>query len=242
MLAAIVAASGGEASLESLHGEKGFAAATSQSTGDWEKALDGIGNWTPIERMTIKNHGCCGHIFPALDGVLVLQGEAGFVPGDVQSIHIAGYRATVEMCDRPQPETATDARFSTQYCVAALLVLGKVRLEAFEPAALENANIRRLAAQISVSPDDELAAAYPAKRMARITVTTKDGRVLERFQKTRKGDPEDPLSDDELVAKFDELAASVIAPDDANALRETILYGGELPGQVPLTTAGRSND
>jgi 2-methylcitrate dehydratase PrpD len=242
MLAAIVAANGGEASLESLHGEKGFAAATSQSTGNWEKALDGIGHWTPIVSMTVKNHGCCGHIFPALDGILTLRRETRFKLEDVQSIHVVGYRATAEMCNRPNPETATDARFSTQYCVAAQLLLGKVRLEAFEPAALANPDIRRLAAKISVGQDDELTAAYPAKRMARITVTTKDGRVLERFQETRKGDPEDPLSDEELVAKFDELTAGVVARDDANALRETILYGGEVPGQLPFTTAARSTD
>ena len=76
--------------------------------------------------------------------------------------------------------------------------------------------------------------AYPGKRMARIAVRLEDGREITHFQKTRKGDPEDPLSDEELIVKFDELAGSVLHNDVLNDLRQAVLFGTTLPGAAPL--------
>lgn len=234
LLAAYAAAAGVTGSTDSLHAPKGFAAATSVSSGDWDAALEGLGMWTPITRMTVKAHGCCGHIFPALDGLKVLREVAPFAPEQVAAIHVDGYGATRSMCDRPQAASAQDARFSIQYCLAAELVLGAVRLEAFRPAALVDPRIRGLMPKITVAEDAEFAAAYPRKRQARLTVTLADGRRLEHHQAFRKGDPEAPLSDPELIAKFEELAGSVADPADAAALGATILESDRLPGPIAL--------
>lgn len=234
ILAGIAAAHGVTASLDSLHAQNGFAAATSSSAGDWGAALEGIGDWTPITRMTVKNHGCCGHIFPALDGLRVLQAAQGFQPGEIVSIHIDGYNATYQMCNRGKPLSAQEARFSIQYCIAAQLLVGDVRLAAFSADVLSREDIRQLLAKVTVAEDQALTAAYPKKRMARIAVRLRDGRQLSHFQETRKGDPEDPLSDAELIAKYDELAGSVLSHEQLCALRETILYGNDLPGYVGL--------
>jgi 2-methylcitrate dehydratase PrpD len=234
MLAAFAAARGVTGALDSLHGPKGFAAATSDSIGDWNAALAGIGAWTPITRITIKNHGCCGHIFPALDGLEAMQAAHGFGVNDIVAIKVAGYGATRSMCDRPNARTAQEARFSVQYCMAAKLVLGTVRLNAFSPEALVHPEIRGLMPTISVTDDPDLTAAYPRRRMARLSVTLTDGRALSHFQRVRRGDPEDPLSDAELVAKYDELAATVLAPGTANGLRHQVLRGIDVPGRVPL--------
>lgn len=234
LLAAYAAAAGVTGSPESLHGAKGFAAATSASPGDWSAALDGLGEWTPITRMTIKAHGCCGHIFPALDGLKAMREATPFGPEQIASIDIDGYGATREMCDRPQAVSAQDARFSIQYCLAAQLVLGGVRLDAFRPEALADPRIRALMPKITVSEDAELAAAYPRRRQARLTVALVDGSRLEHHQAFRTGDPEAPLSDAELIAKFDELAGSVANPVDVAALRTTILESDRLPGRLPL--------
>jgi 2-methylcitrate dehydratase PrpD len=234
LLAALAARAGITGALDSLHASSGFVAATSDSTGNWAAAFEGIGEWTPITRMTVKNHGCCGHIFPALDGLRLLREREGIRPGDVASIRVAGYGATKRMCDRPSVGTAQEARFSVQYCLAADMILGAVRLDAFTPAALARVDIQALMPRITVTEDAEIAAAYPRRRMARLTIALNDGRVIEHFQQTRKGDPEDPLTDAELVAKFAELTSGCLAPEAAAALRNLILSGDRVPGEVPL--------
>jgi 2-methylcitrate dehydratase PrpD len=231
-LAAMAAAGGVTGALDVLHGAAGFAAATSADCGKWDKALARLGAPLAITEMTFKNHGCCGHIFAALDAVGELRAEHGFTATDVASIHVAGYSATKDICDRPHAATEQEARFSTQYCVAAMLVLGGVRLAAFAPENLANPAIRVLMPKVSVSLDPELADAYPARRAANVTIGLADGRCLFRHQPTRKGDPDAPLSDAELSGKFQELAAPVIGARAAAALEEQIWHGEALPGAI----------
>ncbi len=234
VLAAIAASNGVTGDLDSLHAPLGFAAATSESTGNWDAALSGIDEWTPIERMTVKNHGCCGHIFPALDGLAAICRNNDVAAIDIEAIHVDGYRATYEMCDRPEAYSAREALFSVQYCLAAQLVLGKVRLDAFGDDVLHRDDIRALMNRITVSEDKELAAAYPSKRMARVHLRLADGRTFSHFQRSRKGDPEDPLTDDELISKFVELASTTVSSDAVERLRDDILSGNAVPGPVAL--------
>ena len=237
VLAALAAHSGVTGALDVLHGPAGFAAATSEDTGKWDRALAGLGEDFAVAVITIKNHGCCGHIFPALDAINALRAATPFGLDEVDHIHVAGYSATKDVCDRPQARTEAETRFSVQYCVAALLRLGGVRLAAFTAANRADPAIHALMQRISVSLAPDLADAYPRRRPARVTVTLNDGRVLERFQPTRKGDPDDPLSDDELSAKFLELAGPAMAGDPARLL-DALWTGTDVPGAIPLLVTG----
>lgn len=238
-LAAMAAAKGMTGALDVLHGPAGFAAATSEDTGKWEKPLAKIGQPFAITDMTFKNHGCCGHIFAALDAVRDLHLEHGFKAEDVVSIAVGGYKATKEVCDRPNAQTEQDCRFSTQFTVATMLLHGGVRLAAFEPARLADPAIRALMGKVTVALDPECAAAFPAKRSAKVTITLKDGRVLNRHQHTRKGDPDAPLTDQDLSDKFLELTSDAVGAAQAKALLAQLWEGSALPGIVPLV-AGRA--
>jgi 2-methylcitrate dehydratase PrpD len=233
-LAAMSAAKGMTGALDVLHGSAGFAAATSEDTGKWDKPLATIGKPFAITDMTFKNHGCCGHIFAALDAVRDLHLENGFKPEDVVSVAVGGYKATKEVCDRPTAQTEQDCRFSTQFTVATMLLHGGVRLAAFEPARLADPAIRALMPRITVALDAECAAAFPSKRSAKVEIRLKDGRVLNRHQHTRKGDPDAPLSDQDLSDKFLELTSDAIGAAQAKALVAQLWEGKALPGIVPL--------
>ena len=240
VLAGLAAAQGVTGSPDSLHAPHGYAAATSDSTGNWDAGLAGIGQWTPISRMTFKNHGCCGHIFPTLDGLRSVQAAQTFGPENVSAIAIAGYGATVAICDRMQVETPRDARFSVQYCVAALMHMGGVRLAAFGPDALARADLRAFMPKVTVHEDQSITAAYPAKRQAGLTITLTSGDVITHFQPTRKGDPDDPLTDADLLEKYDELTAGVLTPTEAARLKHLIMQSDDLPGAVAFPAIARS--
>ena len=233
-LAAMAAAQGMTGALDVLHGPAGFAAATSEDTGKWDKALAGIGKPYAVTDMTVKNHGCCGHIFAALDAVRDLQLEHGFKADDVVSVAVGGYKATKDVCDRPNAQTEQDCRFSTQFTVATMLLHGGVRLAAFEPERLTDPAIRALMGKVTVSLDPECAAVFPSKRSAKVTITLKDGRALNRHQHTRKGDPDAPLTDQDLSDKFLELTSDAIGAVAAKALLQQLWEGSTLPGIVPL--------
>ncbi|ETX13386.1 2-methylcitrate dehydratase [Roseivivax halodurans JCM 10272] len=236
VLAGLAAAEGVTGSPGSLDAPHGYAAATSDGTGNWQAGLEGLNEWTSISRMTFKNYGCCGHIFPALDGINAMRVEHGFDPGDIAEVEIHGYGPTVSICDRMDVQSARDARFSLQYCAAALLHTGAVRMAAFSPETLGRDDIRAFMDRVIVTEDATIAAAYPARRQARLVITLNSGVVIEHFQPTRKGDPDDPLTDAELFEKYDELTAGVLDAGAAERLRDVIMTGDELPGLVLIKT------
>jgi 2-methylcitrate dehydratase PrpD len=215
--AVLAAAEGVTGALDILEGEAGFGRAMGEGP-DWDAALAGLGEEFNICRMTFKNHACCGHAFAAIDGALALKDKMGVVVGDIERVRVGGYRATLEVAGIADPATAAEARFSTPYLVATALTHGSVRLAAFEPPRLDNAETRSLMRRVELALDPAVDAAFPSRRSARIAIEARDGRRAEHFQATRKGDPDLPFSDAELDAKYLELAAPVIGEQEARAL------------------------
>jgi 2-methylcitrate dehydratase PrpD len=216
-MAAMAAAKGVTGALDILEGEVGFGAAMSVDP-DWSKATRGLGEDYHIVQITFKNHGCCGHTFPSIDAVLLLQREHKFTHRDIAKIRLATYKAGLDIVNNANPQGAYQAKFSIQYVVAHALVHGSVRLNAFLPDRLRDAEVRALMSKIECVADPVLSKGYPVQRAAQVEVETLDGRGFAHFQPTRKGDPEMPLTDEELNDKFLELAVPVIGGPGAQAL------------------------
>lgn len=217
VLAALAAKQGITGALDLLEGAAGFGAAMSTGA-KWDGIADDLGERYCINRITFKNHGCCGHNFAPIDGVLHMHAEYGFEPGDIKSIKVATYKLGVDVVDNANPSGEYQARFSLQYVVAHALVHGSVRLAAFTPERMNDPGVRTLLGRIAVTDDPALSALYPSQRAARIDIELFSGAKFTHLQPTRKGDPEMPLTDRELEDKFHELADPVIGAARAGAL------------------------
>jgi 2-methylcitrate dehydratase PrpD len=215
--AALAAREGVTGSLDVIEGDAGFGRAMSDGP-DWNGAVDSLGKSFNICRMTFKNHTCCGHTFAAIDGALALQGRMKIAAREIERIRVASYRAAKEVSGYESPQTPAEARFSLKYVVATALTHGSVRFAAFEPARMNDPATRALMERIEVAIDPELDAAFPKQRAARVAFTARDGRQEELLQPTRIGDPEAPLSDAQLDAKYLELAVPVLGEAKARAL------------------------
>ena len=220
-MAAMGAAKGLTGALDMLEGEVGFGAAMSVNP-DWTKATKDLGVDYHITRVTFKNHGCCGHTFAPIDGALHLQKQHGFTWRDVKRVKIATYKAGTDITNNANPEGEYQAKFSLQYVTAHALVHGSVRLVAFAPERLLDPDVRAVLAKIEVVADPVLSKGYPGQRAAHVEIELNDGRVFKHFQPTRKGDPEMPLTDDEVNDKFLELAMPVIGDPASRELLATL--------------------
>ncbi len=204
-----------------LEGERGFGAAMSLDV-DWHAATASLGtDWT-INRITQKAHACCGHNFAAIDAVRILMTEQDIGVDDIAGIRVGTYRAAVEICGNPDPQSAAEARFSLPWCAAAIAENGAVTPAAFTDAALGQASTRALAARVDLQTDRDAEARFPHARSAIVTLTTQDGASHTHRRPTRKGDPDDPMTDDEIAAKFKSLAVPVIGGISADALGANI--------------------
>lgn len=219
--AALAAKEGVTGSLDVIEGDAGFGRAMSNGP-DWEECFSSLGKTFNICRMTFKNHTCCGHTFAAIDGAMALQGRMKIAAREIERIRVGSYRAAKEVSGYESPTTAAEARFSLKYVVATALTHGSVRFAAFEPARMNDPATRELMAKIDVTIDPELDAAFPKQRAARVAFTLRDGRQEELLQPTRIGDPEAPLSDAQLDAKYLELAVPVLGEGKAKALLQKL--------------------
>jgi 2-methylcitrate dehydratase PrpD len=215
--AALMAREGVTGSLDVM---AGFGAAMGDDP-DWERGLATLGKDFHITRMTFKNHACCGHTFAAIDGALALKKRMQLEPADIDKVEVATYRAGLEVAHYEEPRTPAEARFSLKYVVASALAHGSVRLAAFEESRMNDRATRALMDKISVSLDPELEAAFPAKRAARVAIRAR-GKREEWLQPTRKGDPDMPLTDQEVQNKFEELVFPVLGEERARALLERL--------------------
>ncbi|MGD9952701.1 MAG: MmgE/PrpD family protein [Burkholderiales bacterium] len=216
LTAALAAREGVIGTLDVIDGEAGYGRAMSDGP-DWEKALATLGRDFHVTRMTFKNHTCCGHTFAAIDGAQALQARMGLAAKDIARVRVGTYKAALEVAGYEEPRTAAEGRFSLKYVVATALTHGSVRFAAFEPARLADPATRELMRRIEVAVDPQLDAAFPGQRAARVAIEARDGRREEFLQPTRIGDPEAPLSDAQLEAKYLELAGPVLGEAAARA-------------------------
>ena len=193
-----------------LEGEKGFFRGLCPDADPEVVLRDPDGPWE-LRRTSIKPWPSCRHTHPAIDAASSLRGAIG--NRDVARVSVETYRAALDLCDRPLPDSAYAAKFSLQHCVAAALALPKVDFASFEPAA--RANLAALRATVECRVSDRFATAYPRDWGSAVTVTLNDGAELVAERRHAKGDPEAPLDEAAMREKAAMLLrhGGVAAPD-----------------------------
>jgi 2-methylcitrate dehydratase PrpD len=211
------AAAGVTGALDIFEGEAGFGVAMSNDP-DWSVAVRGLGDHCNTADITFKAHACCGQTFAAVDAMISLRGSLLPEIDNIRCIEIETYRQAIAMASDPAPREAAAARFSLPYVVAIALSRGEVGVSAFDAQSLIDPVVVALMAKVTLKENEAIERCFPSQRSALVRVKLADGRVFEHFQLHRKGDPEEPLSDTELEAKFFSSANLQIRPAVAHAL------------------------
>ncbi len=186
---------------------------------DADVALADFGPAPLIEGTYFKPFGCCRHIHGALDALLLLQREHGFSVEDIDGMEVATYRATFNLANRPAPISLTDAQYSVPFCLAAAAMGGESALLPLKQPMLSDPRIVRLAHTVVVRPDPELESLFPERSPSRLTVTLQTGERLVSPVVDPRGDPARPMHRPELVAKFRQVTAHTLGPQQEEVLQ-----------------------
>jgi 2-methylcitrate dehydratase PrpD len=224
--AALLARSGFTASAEALEQRFGWHDVICAGEGDLDAVLDGLGDGYAIdEGLVFKLYPCCGANHYAIDGTIALARDAGLQEVDVDHVEVwIEQRNLNEVLVYPWPRTPLEGKFSLAYNVAAALADGEVTVDTFTAPAL--ARLEAVRDKVRVHATTEL-----PQNGARIAITTADGRTLEREQLVLRGSLADPMSFDELEAKFRANVAGRIRPE---AIDEVVAAIGCLEKQRGL--------
>ncbi|MCH8339515.1 MAG: MmgE/PrpD family protein [Chloroflexi bacterium] len=112
-----------------------------------------------------------------------------------------------------KPKTKETADHSLPYVIAAAVVDGNVLPESFSDEKLKDPRIREALPKIKVVSDPEVDELFPRIKRARVTITTTDGQRYTAQTDVAKGDPADPMSDEDIVAEFRANARGVLSSE-----------------------------
>ena len=172
---------------------------------------DDLGSRWRIREQYFKAYPVCRWAQPAVEAALLLQRTHGFAGDDVAAISIDSFREAVALGSACAMATTTDeAQYSLPFPVAAALVYGDIGPEEVSPPKLADPRVTELQQKMTLCDDADFSARFPAERWARVRIVLTDGRTFVSEPARARGNPENPLADDELRSKYFAYAEPVL--------------------------------
>jgi 2-methylcitrate dehydratase PrpD len=215
--AALLAAEGFTGPRNIFEGRDGFLHGYSRNPMP-ERLTADLGKSYEILHTAVKPHACCRYMQGPIDAVLDLVRAHGIRPDQVHKIEIAvleaGWAIVAEPRDQKyNPQSVVDAQFSMPFGAAVAVICGAAGLDQFTLEQIRSPRVREMMQKVVLMKDDRLEEAFPREWPARATIQLENGQQYERFVRYPKGDPENPLTWDEMAAKFRSLAGAVLSPE-----------------------------
>lgn len=201
-----------------------------------EAVLEELGQRWEIARNYLRLRACCNPIYSALDALEDLLAEHTPRPDSIARVDVATYRFAANMRE-PDPANYFAAKYSLPHAAAALVLRGNAGYHAFTEEAVRDPAIAAFRRRVTVREDPALNASVPRLKPARVTITFTDGRQVTRLRESARGDFQDPYRDDEVRAKFRELARVVLSPAGVTRVEELVDRLDELPRLSDLVGA-----
>ena len=199
---AVVAAMMGKAGLkgpnDAIGGKRGFIAVMTD-TPHLEQLTDFSSDTLAVEQVYRKEYAACRHAHPAIEAALKIRPQINI--SEIEKIEVLTYLQATEGHSYIEIPTVSAAKMSIPFSVAVALVMGSADMKAFSSENVANKTILDLTKKVEVKEDTNLTALNPQKRAAIVIVHTQHGDYSQRVDYP-KGEPENPLSKEELENKF----------------------------------------
>ena len=167
----------------------------------------------------IKPYASCRDTHCAVDAVARLVERHKLAASDIARVHVRINSFLNGMVGGKEAATMPAAQMSLPYAVSARIVTGSASLSAYSEARRKDPAIRAMIERVTMDLDETV----PSSDKSSVAFVLKDGRRVEEPTRIALGSPENPLSDAGLIAKFDELAGLVLAPDRRKALADRVM-------------------
>jgi 2-methylcitrate dehydratase len=121
-----------------------------------------------------------------------------------------------------RPESRETADHSLPYCIAAAIVDRQITTDTFSDEKLKDPRIWEVIDKIRGAASVEFEEMFPAKQPSKVVVKTTDGREFSEYLEYPKGDPREPMTMDDLTAKFNALSGELLSPERQDEIKEMI--------------------
>ena len=214
--AALLAREGYTGPVEVIEGKEGLYEVLNNVEWSTETLLEGLGEKFLITQCGYKAFPTEALTHQPITAALNICQPHDLTAEDVAEVHVRTTTRGADILSDPskyKPTTKETADHSLPYCIAAAIADGNVLPSSFEEEKLRDPRIWELLPKIKVVADPEIDALFPGVKRAIVRITTTGGESYEEQVDHAKGRPQNPMSDDEIVAKFQANAAAVLTPE-----------------------------
>lgn len=209
-----------------VEGRDGFLKAYSNDP-DPSKISAGLGTDFQILHTAVKPHACCRYTQAPIDAVLALVREHDIRPADVKTITIGMLETGIPVICEPSertyhPANVVEAQFSLPFGVAVAVSRRRAGLEEFAPTMLQDADVLAIMPKVAYTHDPALEENYPKEWPAWARMELTDGRAVSAQVRFPKGDPDNPLSWQELIDKYQGLVGSVWESQQGETVQDAV--------------------
>jgi 2-methylcitrate dehydratase PrpD len=185
----------------------------------------------------VKPYPACRAAHRAIDAMLHLVHTYHLKPDDVSEIICHTSARMRDFLVHHQPQTGLAGKFSMEYCLAAALLHGKLGLAQFSDASVQNSQAQALMQRVRLTHPDQDGVNWDRPVPDVVEVVLRSGARWQQRIEVPKGDPDQPLTWPELVAKFQDCAATVLPEGQIEKATQHIAHLEELPTLKPLMTS-----
>ena len=232
--AALLAQAGWTADPEPLEGPMGLLElAMGPGRFDPSRTIDALGNPFHVLEpgIGVKKYPTCYLNHRAIDALLKLVNRHDIRTHQVEQVTVAVPNET--WMNDPNPENGLRARLSLQHNLAEVLCRGNVTIESFDNDRVHSREIRALMARVVMKVDSSMASGYRQVRNP-LTLRLKDGRELTEQVDVPHGDWDDPLSEQEVLAKFRDNARRRLSGEECERTAQLMLHLDELDDNLEI--------
>ncbi len=224
MFAALLAVRGYTGPEHVIDGKEGLAHCFGP---EWKLNLltEGLGESWRITQCGMKFFPTEALTHAPISAVLDLVKKNDLHADQIAKVQIRSLARAADILSDPSkydPHTKETADHSLPYVIAAALVDRQVTPAQFEMAKIMDPKIREQLKKVEVVADPEIEKVFPALQRVIVTITSNDGRSFTEQLDYPKGDPRNPLTDQEIEEKFAALADGVLSPQTQKKLKDVI--------------------
>ena len=162
-----------------------------------------LGTRWRIREQYFKAYPVCRWAQPAVEAALALQRAHRFAADDIVALSIESFREAIALGlgvrdgddDRRSAIQPAVTRSRRRWCSATSAPPRSSAPKLADP------RVARLQRAMTLTEDAEFSRRFPAERWARVRITLADGRTLVSEPARARGNPENPLADDELTRR-----------------------------------------
>lgn len=176
-----------------------------------------------IDEITVKPYAACSDIHPLIQAALELRAEHHLRAEQIDRIEAEGPTKAVAQNSLDGTVSVMAAQYSAQFNIAAAILADPSDPKTYKPERIADPALADLQTRVvSLRAAEEFDKTYAKKMGGRVRIFLLNGEVLERTVHGQKGSMHDPLSQEQLDAKFQSLVTASAPADLASALRANL--------------------